>query len=386
MTVDQLPGYLRRHWPQIRQDLLNGRYRPMPVRGKEIPKPDGGDMRLLGIPTVLDRFVYQAVNQVLQGIWDPTFSESSCGFRPGRSQWDAVRLALALVLAGYRYVVDLDLSKFFDRVHHDRLMSRLAKRVPDKRVLKLIRAALNAGIMIHGLESPSEEGVPQGSPLSPLLSNIVLDELDKELERRGLAFVRYADDFVIFVRSRAAAERVMASIERFIRQKLRLKVNEAKSAIRRPWECKFLGFSFTNSRNNPEIRLHWKTIKRFKERVRELTRRTRGRSLAQVIRELTEFFRGWWGYYRLTESTNRLRPLSHWIRRRLRCLVWVQWKNRRTRVRELLRRGVSRNYALTTGCARKGPWHMSIVKWVVIALPDLHFETLGLSFPWLSPA
>jgi RNA-directed DNA polymerase len=387
MTVGQLGGCLRRHWPKIRRDLMNEKYQPFPVRGKEIPKPGrANDKRLLGIPTVVDRFVYQAVNQVLQEVWDPTFSDGSFGFRPKLSQKDAMLLALKYVKAGYRTVVNIDLSKFFDRVNHDRLMSRLATRVKDKRVLKLIRAALNSGLMLNGLTSPTEEGVPQGSPLSPLLSNIVLDELDKELERRGLLFVRYADDFVVFVRSRTAAKRVMGSIDRFVTRKLRLKINAEKSEITRPWKLKYLGFSFTNSQKNPKIRIHWKTIKRFKERVRELTRRTIGRSQAQVIYKLMEYLRGWWGYYRLAESINRLRPLSHWIRRRLRALVWKHWRNRRTRVRELLKRGVSRSYALTTGCARKGPWRMSIVKWVVIALPNRYFDSLGLSFPWQSSA
>lgn len=386
MTVEQLEGYLRRHWSKIKDDLFNGRYRPLPVRGKEIPKSEGPDMRLLGIPTVLDRFVYQAVNQVLQEIWDPIFSDGSFGFRPERSQKDAILRAKQYVSVGYRYLVDIDLSKFFDRVNHDRLMSRLATRVRDKRVLKLIRAALNAGIMLDGLTSSNSEGVPQGSPLSPLLSNIVLDELDKELERRGLSFVRYADDFVVFVRSKAAAKRVMASIDRFVTGRLRLKINADKSAIRRPWDCKYLGFSFTNSRVNPKIRIHWKTIKRFKQRVRELTGRSCGRSLAQVTHKLMEYLRGWWNYYRVAESMNRLRPLKHWIRRRLRALVWKQWKNRKTRVRELLKRGVSRQYALTTGCSRKGPWRMSIVKWVVIALPNRYFSSSGLSFPWESSA
>jgi len=237
--------------------------------------------------------------------------------------------------------------------------------------------------MIGGLEQPTEEGTPQGGPLSPLLSNIVLDELDKELEKRGLRFVRCADDCVIFVRSERAGNRVMESISRFIEKKLRLKVNREKSAIGRPWERKYLGFCVTNSHTNPKIRIHWKTIKRFKERVREITARRRGRSLSQVIGELMEFMNGWWNYFGITESFNRLRPLAHWIRRRLRALIWKQWKNRRTRVRELLKRGISRDFALTTGCARKGPWRMSKVKWVHIALPDAYFSSLGLLFPWI---
>jgi group II intron reverse transcriptase/maturase len=261
-------------------------------------------------------------------------------------------------------------------------LARLATRVKDKRVLKLIRSFLNSGVMIGGLEQPTKEGTPQGGPLSPILSNIVLDELDKELEKRGLCFVRYADDCVIFVGSKRAGDRVMESVSRFIEKKLRLEVNREKSAVGRPWTRKYLGFCLTNSRKNPKIRIHWKTIKRFKQRVREITARRRGRSLSQVIDELKQFMRGWWNYYGLTESFNRLRPLAHWIRRRLRAVVWKHWKNRKTRVGELLKRGVSRNYAVTTGCARKGPWRMSKVKWVNIALPDDHFKSLGLSFPW----
>jgi RNA-directed DNA polymerase len=381
MTVRKIKRYLKRHWTKIRKALLNGTYLPMPVRQKEIPKPGGG-VRLLGIPTVLDRVIQQAVTQVLTRIWDHTFSEMSFGFRPKRSQHDAIRQYREHVRSGLRYVVDIDLSKFFDRVNHDRLMSTLATRIKDKWVLKLIRSFLTSGVMIGGLEQPTEEGTPQGGPLSPLLSNIVLDELDKELEKRGLCFVRYADDCVIFVRSKRAGNRVMESIGRFIEKKLRLKVNREKSAVGRPWSSKYLGFCLTNSSKNPKIRIHWKTIKRFRERVREITARRRGRSISQVIYELKEYMYGWWNYYGITESFNRLRPLSHWVRRRLRAVIWKHWKNRRTRVRELLKRGVSKAFAVTTGCSRKGPWRMSKVKWVNIALPDAYFKSLGLSFPW----
>jgi RNA-directed DNA polymerase len=381
MTVRQVKRYLRRHWDKIEKALLDGTYQPMPVRRKEIPKPGG--VRLLGIPTVLDRVIQQAAAQVLTQIWDYTFSPYSYGFRPGCSPHEAIRQYREYVQAGLRYVVDIDVSKFFDRVHHDRLLSRLATRIEDKRVLKLVRSFLTAGVMIGGLESPTREGTPQGGPISALLSNIVLDELDKELEKRGLCFVRYADDCVIFVRSKRAGNRVMKSVSRFIEKRLRLKVNRQKSAVGRPWDRKYLGFCMTNSRKAPKIRIHWKTIKRFKERVREITARRRGRSLPQVIGELCQFITGWWNYYRLTESYNRLRPLPHWIRRRLRALVWKQWKNRRTRVRELLKRGVTRAFAVTTGCARKGPWRMSKVKWVNIALPDAYFSFFGLSFPWI---
>ena len=381
MTVRKIKRYLKRHWTKIEKALLDGTYTPMPVQRKEIPKPGG--VRLLGIPTVLDRVIQQAVAQIFNRIWDHTFSEFSFGFRPKRSQHDAIRKYRKFVKSVLRHVVDIDLSKFFDRVNHDRLLARLATRVKDKRVLKLIRSFLNSGVMIGGLEQPTKEGTPQGGPLSPILSNIVLDELDKELEKRGLCFVRYADDCVIFVAGKRAGDRVMQIISRFIEKKLRLRVNREKSAVGRPWERKYLGFCLTNSRKYPKIRIHWKTIKRFKQRVREITARRRGRSLCQLISELNQFMSGWWNYYGKTESFNRLRPLPHWIRRRLRALVRKHWKNRKTRVKELLKRAVSRIYALTTGCARKGPWRMSKVKWVNIALPDKHFESLGLSFPWI---
>ena len=381
MTVSKINRYYQRHRDRIEKALLDGTYMPMPVLRTEIEKPDGGT-RLLGIPTVLDRVIQQAVAQVFTSIWDYTFSEMSFGFRPGRSQHGAVRQYREFLRAGYKYVVDIDISKFFDRVNHDRLMSRIATKVKDKRVLKLIRRFLTSGVMIGGLTEPTREGTPQGGPLSPLLSNIVLDELDKELEKRGLRFVRYADDCVIFVKSRPAANRVMSSVTRFIENKLRLKVNREKSAISLPWKSKYLGFCVTNSSKNPKIRVHWKSIKRFKERVKEITARKRGRSIVQVISELNEYMRGWWNYYGLAESYNRLKLLPHWIRRRLRAVIWKHWKNRRTRVGELLKRGVRKDEAVTTGCARKGPWRMSRVLWVQIALPDKYFSSLGLVFPW----
>ena len=381
MTVKRLKGYYRRHKQQIHQAVLTGTYYPLPVRNKEIPK-DGGGVRELGIPVVLDRLLQQATAQVLTLIWDHTFSEGSFGFRQKISQHDAIWKYLEYVNKGLRYVVDIDLSKFFDRVNHDRLMARLATRIKDKRVLLLIRRFLTSGMMKNGLETPTEEGTPQGGPLSPLLSNIVLDELDKELEKRGLHFVRYADDCVIFVRSERAGKRVMENVTRFIEGKLRLKVNIEKSALGRPWDRKYLGFCLTNSKTNPKIRLHWKTIKKYKDRIREITSRKRGRSVPQVIAEINQYQRGWWTYYSIAESRNRLQPLDHWVRRRLRALKWKQWKNRRTRVGELLKGGVSKTYAVTTGCARKGPWRMSKVKWVNIALPDKYFKSLGLVFPW----
>lgn len=377
LTVDQAGKYLKRHWLKIRASLLNGTYQPLPVRRKDIPKPDGG-VRLLGIPAVIDRVIQQAIAQVLGYIWEPVFSDSSFGFRPDRSQHDAIAHAKNLIEQGYRNIVDLDLEKFFDRVNHDRLMSRLATRITDKRVLALIRRYLNSGIFIGGLISPTEEGVPQGGPLSPLLSNVVLDELDKELERRGLRFVRYADDCVIYVHSHRAACRVKDSISRFTARRLKLKVNEAKSAVSYPWWRQYLGFSFTSTRGNTRVRIHSKSFKRFKKRVHEITGRSRGRSLWQVIQELNDYVRGWWAYYCHAETRSFVRSLNGWIMRRLRALRWKQWKNYKTRIRELKKRGITHDEALTVGCSRKGPWRMSRVKWVVMALPNAYFKSLGL--------
>jgi RNA-directed DNA polymerase len=380
MKTNHLKGYLKRHWPKIKQDLLSGAYRPLPVRRKEIDKPDGG-VRLLGIPTVLDRLIQQAIAQVLEQIWDPTFSEYSYGFRPRRSTHDAVLQAKGYLLDGYTYVVDMDLSKFFDRVHHDRLMSRLATKIRDKRVLKLIRRYLTAGTMIEGLVSPSTEGTPQGGPLSPLLSNIVLDELDKELEKRGHKFVRYADDFRIYCKSLKAAERVNKSITKFVTMKLKLKVNEEKSAVSRPWLRKFLGFTFISMCGRTKIRIHRKTIERFKARVRELTNRNCGKSLDQVIKGLNQYLKGWWNYYRLTEAKYIFKSLNGWIIRRLRCIVWKQWKNPRTKVRNLKKLGIAHKDAVRCGNARKKHWRMSRVKWVIFALPNRYFFERGLFLP-----
>ena len=324
MTVGGITDYLKQHWPAIREQLLNGTYEPRPVRRVEIPKPDGG-VRKLGIPTVLDRFIQQAVRQVLQRQWDPTFSESSYGFRPGRSAQQAVAQAQQYIAEGHGWCVDLDLEKFFDRVNHDRLMGQIAKRVGDKRLLKLIRAFLNAGVMENGLVSPSVEGTPQGGPLSPLLSNLVLDELDRELERRGHRFVRYADDCNLFVRSERAGQRVMESVTRFITQKLKLKVNETKSAVARPQERKFLGFSFSAG---PEVKrvIAPKALDRFKRRVREITRRAKGVSMKTTIEELAPYMRGWRSYFGFCETPEVLLSLTRWVRLRLRAALWRQWK------------------------------------------------------------
>ena len=321
-TVHDLPGYLKQHWPAIREQLLSGTYKPQPVKRVEIPKPDGG-VRKLGIPTVLDRFIQQAVMRVLQRRWDRTFSEHSYGFRPGRSAHQAVEAAQQYIAEGYRWVVDLDLEKFFDRVSHDKLMARIAKRVSDKRLLKLIRAFLKAGVMEGGLVSPVDEGTPQGGPLSPLLSNIVLDEFDRELKRRGLRFARYADDSNIYVRSRRAGERVMESMTRFITTQLKLKVNRQKSTVARPWQRKFLGFSFTVNRE-PKRRIAPKAVLRFKERIRELTSRTRGVSIERMAEDVAQYQRGWIGYFGKCETPSVLASLEEWVRRRLRSAIWKQ--------------------------------------------------------------
>jgi RNA-directed DNA polymerase len=382
MTVRQLPGYLKRHWPKIREQLLQGTYRPQPVKRVEIPKPDGG-VRKLGIPTALDRFIQQAVLQVLSERWDRTFSEHSYGFRPGRSAHQAVAQAQAYIAEGYRYTVDMDLEKFFDRVNHDMLMGRVAKRVSDKRLLKLIRAFLCAGVMENGLVGPTEEGTPQGGPLSPLLSNLMLDVLDRELMRRGLRFVRYADDCNIYVRSRRAGERVMASISRFITGKLKLKVNQEKSAVARPWERKFLGFSFTAARE-PKRRIAPKTLGRFKKRVRELTKRNRGVSLERMVAQLRRYLIGWRGYFGFCQTPSVLRGLDSWIRRRLRCFQWKQWKRGTTRFAELRRRDVGKGLAARTAGSPHGPWRLSRSPALSFALPGAYFDSLGL--PRLSGA
>ena len=377
MTVEELPGYLQQHWPGIREQLLKGTYEPKPVRRVEIEKPDGGGMRKLGIPTVLDRFVQQAVMQVLQRQWDPTFSDHSYGFRPGRSAHQAVAQAQKYIAAGHSWVVDLDLEKFFDRVNHDKLMGQVAKRVEDKRLRKLIRAFLNAGVMENGLVSPSVEGTPQGGPLSPLLSNLVLDELDRELERRGHRYVRYADDSNIYVRSEQAGRRVMESITRFITHNLKLKVNETKSAVARPQERTFLGFSFTAG---PEVKrvIAPKALDRFKRRIREITRRAKGISIQKTIEELASYMRGWRSYFGFCETPEVLVYLTRWVRVRLRAALWRQWKTQRRRRAALIARGVSPRLASNTAASGRGPWHLARSKALSIGLSNAYFRSLGL--------
>jgi RNA-directed DNA polymerase len=364
MTVDQLGGYLKQRWPAIREQLLNGTYEPKPVRRVEIPKPDGGGVRKLGIPTVLQRR------------WNPTFSHHSYGFRPRRSAHQAVAQAQQYITQGYGWVIDLDLEKFFDRVNHDKLMGQIAKRVEDKRLLKLIRAFLNAGVMENGLVSPSVEGTPQGGPLSPLLSNLVLDVLDRELERRGHRFVRYADDCNIYVRSERAGQRVMESITRFITQKLKLKVNEAKSAVARPQERKFLGFSFAAG---PDIKrtIAPKSLDRFKQRIRDITRRAKGVSIKTTMEELAPYMRGWRNYFGFCETPEVLIALTRWVRLRLRAALWRQWKTPRRRRAALIALRVSGELRNMAGSGR-GPWHLARSKALSVGLSNAHFKSLGL--------
>ena len=377
MTVGGITDYLKQHWPAIREQLLSGTYEPKPVRRVEIPKPDGAGVRKLGIPSVLDRFIQQAVLQVLQRRWDRTFSDYSYGFRPGRSAHQAVAQAQQYIAEGYGWCIDFDLEKFFDRVNHDKLMGQIARRVEDKRLLKLIRAFLNAGVMENGLVSPSVEGTPQGGPLSPLLSNLVLDELDRELERRRHRFVRYADDCNIYVRSERAGQRVMESVARFITQKLKLKVNETKSAVARPQERKFLGFSFSTG---PEVKrvIAPKALDRFKRRVREITRRAKGVSIETTIEELAPYMRGWRSYFGFCETPEVLIGLTRWVRLRLRAALWRQWKTPRRRRAALLELGVRPRLASNTAGSGLGPWYLAKAKALSVGLSNAYFKSLGL--------
>ena len=379
MTVNQLDDYLKQQWPTILEQLLSGTYKPKPVKRVEIQKPDGG-VRKLGIPTVLCRFVQQAVMQVLQRQWDPTFSNHSYGFRPGRSAHQAVAQAQRYIAEGYNWVIDLDLEKFFDRVNHDKLMAQIANRVEDKRLLKLIRAFLNAGVMENGLISPIVEGTPQGGPLSPLLSNLVLDTLDRELERRGHRYARYADDCNIYVRSERAGQRVMKSVTRFITEQLKLKVNEDKSAVARPQERKFLGFSFTDG---PEVKraIAPKTLERFKDRIRKITRQAKGVSMESTVEQLARYMVGWRGYFGFCETPEVLIYLTRWVRLRLRCAFWRQWKTPRRRRAALLQLGVRPQLAANTAGSGRGPWYLARSKALSVGLSNAYLRSLG--FPSL---
>ncbi|WP_071461463.1 group II intron reverse transcriptase/maturase [Bacillus massilinigeriensis] len=374
MPVTALRAHIVDNWSELRKSLAEGTYVPSPVRRVEIPKPDGKGKRKLGIPTVTDRFIQQAITQVLTRMYDPGFSESSFGFRPNRRAHQAVKLAQSYMEEGYRWVVDIDLEKFFDKVNHDRLMSKLAGRIEDKSLLRLIRRFLTAGVMEGGLLSPNQEGTPQGGPLSPLLSNIVLDELDKELERRGHRFVRYADDCNIYVKSKRAGERVMRAMTHFIEGKLKLKVNKEKSAVDRPWKRKFLGFSFT-SNLKPKVRISPQAIKRFKDKARKLTSRRSSISMETRIHILNEYLVGWVNYYHLADTRSVIVSLEGWLNRRMRMIRWKEWKLPRTKVRKLIELGVPRGKAYEWGNTRKAYWRIS-------KSPILH-KTLGKAY-WLS--
>lgn len=376
LRVTELNDWLQVHWPRVKQVLLAGEYLPQAVRRVDIPKPQGG-VRTLGVPTAVDRLIQQALHQVMQPIFEPTFSASSYGFRPGRNAGQAVQAACAYVRDGKRWVVDLDLEKFFDRVNHDLLIARVARRIKDRRVLKLIRRFLEAGMMSEGLTQPRTEGTPQGGPLSPVLSNILLTDLDRELERRGLAFCRYADDCNIYVRSEPAGQRVMASIRAFLENALKLRVNAAKSAVERPWHRKFLGYSVTAHRDT-RLRIAPQSVARLKDRVRALLRKGRGRSLQHTIEDLTPLLRGWIVYFRHAPGVTVLEDLDKWLRRRLRCLLWRQWKRPDTRRRRLIALGLDPERAWQSSVNGRGPWWNAGASHMHRAVPTSFFTTLGL--------
>jgi len=377
MSIEELKPFLQIHWVQVKEQLLKGSYKPQSVLRIEIPKPGGKGMRKLGIPTVLDRLIQQAVLQVMTQLYDPYFSEFSYGFRPGRSAHQALRQAKKHMAKGKRWVVDMDLEKFFDEVHHDILMSRVARRIADKRMLRLIRRYLQAGIMTQGLITQPVKGTPQGGPLSPLLSNILLDDLDKELERRGHSFCRYADDCNIYVGSRRAGERLLGSLERYVTSKLRLKINQAKSAVDRPWNRKFLGYSVT-FHNPPRLKVADVSVTRLKGKLKEAFRRGKGRNLKRFITELQPVLRGWINYFRLSEVKGVFEELDGWIRRRLRCVLWRQWKRRYTRVKRMMKYGISEARAWKSASNGRGPWWNSGASHMNQAFPKKFFDRLGL--------
>jgi len=377
MTVGALVPYLTKNWERIKRELLAGDYRPDAVRTVAIPKPSGKGVRVLGIPTALDRLIQQALNQTLTPVFDPTFSEQSFGFRPKRSAHQAVLKARSHVTAGKRFVVDIDLENFFDRINHDVLMARVARRVGDKRVLCLIRRYLTAGLMIGGVMSARVQGTPQGGPLSPLLSNILLDELDRELERRGHAFVRYADDCNIYVGSKAAGVRVLASITRFLEKRLKLAVNAQKSAVDHPWRRTFLGYSMTMHKV-PRLKVSPEAVVRFKAKLKAMVRSGRGHSISRLIEELAPLLRGWIAYFRLAEVKGIFEELDGWLRRKLRCILWRQWKRTYTRAKKLMGRGLSKDGALRSAMNGRGPWWNSGASHMNRALPTSFFANLGL--------
>jgi group II intron reverse transcriptase/maturase len=376
IEVQDLHSFLKEHWLEVREALESGKYRPSPVRRVEIPKPDGG-VRQLGIPTVLDRLIQQAIAQVLTPMFEMVFSPYSYGFRPGRSAHQAVQQAQAYIREGYDWVVDIDLEKFFDRVNHDMLMARVARVVKDKRVLKLIRAYLNSGVMVNGVVLDTEEGTPQGGPLSPLLSNIMLNDLDRELEERGHKFVRYADDCNIYVKTQRAGERVLESVKQYLEKKLKLKVNSKKSKVERATRAQFLGFSFWKRRGEVFIRLANRTKERWMEKMRHLTRRTRSGKLEDILKDVNQYSRGWIAYFRLATTPSVYQELDEWLRRRLRQLLWKRWKRGTTRYRELSRLGVP-NERAALGATGKSPWRMSHSPVIHEALSNTFWRNSGL--------
>ena len=376
MGVKELRGYLKAHWLEVRETLESGRYRPSPVRRVEIPKPDGG-VRQLGIPTVQDRLIQQAIAQVISPMFEGEFSPYSYGFRPGRSAHQAVQKSQEYIREGYEWVVDIDLEKFFDRVNHDMLMARVARVVKDKRVLKLIRAYLESGVMMNGVVMETEEGTPQGGPLSPLLSNIMLNDLDRELEKRGHKFVRYADDCNIYVQTQRAGERVMESVKGFLEKKLKLKVNPKKSKVERASRVKFLGYSFYKRHGEILLRLANRAKERFMEKIRYLTKRTRSGKLEDIVNDVNQYTIGWIGYYRLADTPSVYKELDEWIRRRLRQMLWKRWKRGTTRYRELMRLGVPKERA-ALGAVGRSPWHMSRTPVINEALSNAFWRGTGL--------